>query len=417
MSVQNRPTATTLLSPMAQSEFEHADLLPEYLQSLQDQLDGLRSRNSRLSARIERLEAETERLQGLLPRRKKSPAPNPGPEPDRSVVVPSIGTIPDLALPDGPVSRPDLRVACVLDDFSEAAFRYECSLVSLTAHDWRDQIQSAMPDLLLVESAYRGTDGSWAGRLARFGRPDEEVVKLTSRCKEMGVTSVFWNKEDPINHDWFSSTASLFDVIMTVDSNLVATYERKHPNALVGVMQFAAQPVIHHPGADADRIARVAFAGSYYAAKHPERREQMEWLLGPALEAGLDIYDRMDRPKDPRFAWPALYQDHVVGSLTYPQTLEIYRRYGAFLNVNTVVNSPTMCARRIYELLACGSRVVSGPSAALAGVPVAVVDGPDQARKAIAEALDSGPNVAGKEWVSAGNTMRDRMESLLDFAL
>lgn len=404
---------------MTQPEFERPDLLPEYLQSLQDQLDGLRSRNSRLSARIEKLEAETDRLHGLLPRRKRTSAPQGRleREPDRSVVIPSVGTIPDLSLPDAPISRPNLRVACVLDEFSEAAFRYECSLVNLTAPQWRNQIENAKPDLLLVESAYRGTDGSWAGRLARFGRPDKVVVDLISFCRELGVTTVFWNKEDPINHDWFSATASLFDVILTVDSNLVETYERKHPGARVGVMQFGAQPAIHHPGDGADRVARVAFAGSYYAAKHPERREQMKSLLGPALEAGLDIFDRMDRPNDPRFAWPSAYRDRVIASLTYPQTLETYRRYKAYLNVNTVVNSPTMCARRIYELLASGSNVVSGPSAALVGVPVAVVDDSDQARDAIETARHSGPNVAGIDWVAAGNKMSDRVERLIDFAL
>lgn len=416
-SARNLCTATTLLYRMAQPEFEHPDLLPEYLQSLQDQLDGLRSKNSRLSARIEKLEAEQDRLRDLLPRRKRPDAAQPKPGPDRSIVVPALGTIPDLPLPEGPVARPDLNVACVLDEFSDAAFRYEFSLLRLTQHAWMDQIEETTPNLLLVESAYRGVDGSWAGRLARFGRPDEEVVKLTSRCKELGVTSVFWNKEDPINHDWFAATASLFDVILTVDSNLLSTYERKHDDARAGVMQFGAQPLIHHPGDDAERVDRVAFAGSYYAAKHPERREQMEWLLGPALEVGLDIFDRMDRPNDPRFSWPAAFRESIVGSLTYAQTLEVYRRYGVFLNVNTVVNSPTMCARRIYELLASGSKVVSGPSAALAEVPVTVVEGPEQAKEAFADAFDSGPNVMGMDWVANGNTMSDRVEALIEIAL
>jgi hypothetical protein len=307
-----------------------------------------------------------------------------------------------------------MHVAAILDEFSEAAFKYEFTLSNATVDGWRSALEDDPPDLLLVESAYRGSNGSWAGRIARFGRPDEELANLVEWCRGRGIPTVFWSKEDPINHDWFIASASLFDLILTVDSDLIETYRRRLPESRVEVMQFGAQPVIHHPGAEGQRAHRVAFAGSYYAAKHPERREQMEWLLRPAIAHGLDIFDRMDRPDDPRFSWPDKYERNIVGSLTYPQTLEAYRRYAVFLNVNTVTRSPTMCARRIYELLASGSQVVSGPSSALEGVPVRIARSQAEAEAAIAQALEAGRNDAGIAWVAAGNTMSDRVDRLLE---
>jgi hypothetical protein len=403
---------------MTKPDFENPDLLAEYLQSLQDQLDGVRARNDKLEGRLDRLNAEKERLNQQLPRRKRS-APEGPTSPrvnDRSIDIPGVGRIGDLAFPDGPVVRPDVGVAAVLDEFSRVSFQYEFAITDVPAHDWQSDLEDNPPRLLLVESAYRGHDGSWAGRVARFGRPSQELSELVSWCRARGIPTVFWVKEDPINHDWFSASAGLFDWVLTVDSNMVGAYRRRLGHERVDVMPFAAQPVVHHPGQE-DRVGRVAFAGSYYASKHEGRREQMDTLLTAAVPYGLDIFDRMDRPDDPRFSWPESLRESIVGSLTYAQTVEAYRRYGAFINVNTVTDSPTMCARRIYELLACGSQVVSGPSAALEGVPVLVASDRDSAGRQIVKALSAGPNIAGQEWIESAHTMSHRVDRMLDLVL
>src|SRR5690625_7869692 len=45
--------------------------------------------------------------------------------------------------------------------------------------------------------------------------------------------------------------------------------------------------------------------------------------------------------------------------------LAAYRNYKVFLNVISVTESPSMCARRVFEILASGTPVVSGESAAI----------------------------------------------------
>lgn len=405
---------------MSQEYLENPELVDEYLASLQDQIDALRSRGERLAARVQKLEAEREDLRSRLPKRKRPRAGTPMASSDKkdlSIDIPGVGVIPDLSLPPGPIARPDLKVAVVLDEFSRAAFHYEFAAVDVSARGWSESLESDPPDLLLVESAYRGHDGTWAGRIARFGRPSQELEALVAWCRARRIRTVFWNKEDPINHDWFTASASLFDWVFTVDSNLVDALKRRLGHSRVEVLQFAAQPIIHHPGDESERTGQIAFAGSYYAAKHPERQQQMEVLLEPALEHNLHIFDRMDRQDDPRFAWPEKYREHIVGSLTYPQTLEAYRRYRTFINVNTVTDSPTMCARRIYELLASGAQVVSGPSAALEGVPVLIANTPQEAKIGVEQALTRGENLEGLAWIAAGNTLSDRVERLLELVL
>jgi hypothetical protein len=82
------------------------------------------------------------------------------------------------------------------------------------------------------------------------------------------------------------------------------------------------------------------------------------------MPLGLEIFSRF-LGHDDRYQFPGALANRVVGSLTYEQTLSAYRGYKVFLNVNSVVDSSSMCARRIFEITACGTPVVSTTSAAI----------------------------------------------------
>jgi spore maturation protein CgeB len=284
-------------------------------------------------------------------------------------------------------------------------------------------LEHADPAFLFVESAYEGVARAWSTRIARFGSPHSALASVVDWFRTKGRPTVFWNKEDPINYDWFVASASLFDHVFTVDSNAIDRYRRDLGHDRIWALPFAAQPVLNHPPADeSERTGRVAFAGSYYAAKHPERRRQMEYVLDPAREFDLHIFDRMGTMTDDRFAWPERFRPHIVGSLSYAQTLEAYRRYRVFLNVNTVVDSPTMCARRIFELVASGTKVVSGPSRAIdqmipPGV-VSVVHDADETKAALTSALegrrDEEAVARGLDWIRAGHTYSHRVDAILE---
>ena len=183
---------------------------------------------------------------------------------------------------------------------------------------------------------------------------------------------MFWNKEDPPHYEDFLECARLFDVVLTTDVNKVPDYHRDLGHQRVGVLPFAAQPAVHNPARPQNGFHSrdVAFGGMYFAHKFPERREQMDLLLGgahdisPKLRTGLEIFSRY-LGHDERYQFPAPLDTHVVGSLDYQQMLTAYRAYKVFLNVNSVVDSPSMCARRIFEITACGTSVVSTPSEAV----------------------------------------------------
>ena len=268
--------------------------------------------------------------------------------------------------------RADLTVGVILDDFSLAAFQFEWNQIALSRAGWRQELDESKPDLIFIESAWSGNSGQWRYQLAGESGPKADLVELLKTCRSLGIPTVFWNKEDPPHYSDFIETARLFDWVYTSDSGRIASYVRDLGHERIGVLQFAAQPALHNPVRPRQgwHNRDVAFAGMYFAHKYPERRAQLDVLLGGAHDAGvekgigLDIFSR-HAGRDPNYRFPEPFSEHVVGSLAYSQMLTAYKSYKAFLNVNSVVDSPSMCARRIYEITAAGTSVVSTPSLAL----------------------------------------------------
>ncbi|MGK5556781.1 glycosyltransferase family protein [Actinomadura kijaniata] len=317
----------------------------------------------------------------------KAAAGTPAPVP--AFTMPDI---PEVPIPEGPIARPDLTVAVIFDTFSEMAFRYEWRQVAPTPDDWREVMERERPAMLFVESVWQGNGGVWHKHVHGPTAPSDQLRELVAWCREQGIPTVFWNKEDPPNFDLFIESARIFDWIFTVDAGSVPRYRELVGHDRIGVLPFAAQPRVHNPvQVPGGRANDVVFAGTYFSQKHPARRIQMEIVLAPATEFDLHIYSRVDS-KDPRYAFPEPYAKHVVGSLPYDRMLAAYKAYKVFLNVNSVVDSPTMCARRIFELSACSTPVLSAPSPAIEAtyhglVPVAHTSA--EARAQLKALLDS----------------------------
>jgi glycosyl transferase family 1 len=263
-----------------------------------------------------------------------------------------------------------LRVASILDEMSAACFAPECDLVPLSLDGWAAQLDEHSPDLLLVESAWNGNGGEWQYRIAEYPRKDlaglPALRALLDGCRERGMPTAFWNKEDPVHFDRFRGAAVLFDHVFTTDARCVERYEALPGERTVTPLPFAAQPRIHNPiAAVPERSTCPCFAGAWYRDRHPARRQALEALLDAARPYGLVIYDRRFGGDDDAFGFPERFAPHVLGKLPYERILDVYKSHGIFLNANSVADSPTMCSRRVFELAACDTAMISTPGAAL----------------------------------------------------
>lgn len=249
-----------------------------------------------------------------------------------------------------------LRLAVVVDDFTGHALEPEAQITHLVPASWKAQLESAVPDLLFVESAWRGKDGAWHNAVSHMG---PELRGIVDWCRSRSIPTIFWNKEDPVHFATFLNAASWFDVVFTTDIDCVPRYKSALGHDRVHLLPFAAQPLHHHPVGTDRRASSIAFAGAYYQ-KYPERTRDLDSFLAnlPQFKP-VEIYDRNLHGQDPAYKFPAAYAKYIVGTLRPEQIDVAYRGYDYAINLNSVKQSQTMFARRVFELLASGTTVIS----------------------------------------------------------
>ncbi len=285
------------------------------------------------------------------------------PKPDKSQptqFVPPSAQAAEISILDWPEQPPNGKpyVIGIMDEFTTGCFEQDVNLIQPRPDNWYALAEKYQPEFFFIESAWKGNYGSWQYRVADYAnKPGQEVAHICQYAREKGIPTLFWNKEDPVHHQKFMCSAKLVDHIFTTDANMKDSYQVKTGNPNVHALPFAAQPALHKPAPLAGRKPRACFAGSWYGNRHAERGESMRWLLQAANRHGLDIFDR--NYGTGIFPFPEEYQAGIKGSLPYKELCDEYSRYRVFLNVNSVTDSPTMFSRRVFELMACGTPVVS----------------------------------------------------------
>lgn len=296
-----------------------------------------------------------------------------------------------IPAPGVPVARrpqTDLLVATLLDEFSAAMFHPEFHAIPVTPFNVRWAV-SQRPDFFFVESAWRGHRGIWRGQMADTDGPRPSLMKVLHTFREAGIPIVFWNKEDPPNFEYFRGMALQADYVFTTARELLPVYRNMLGHSRIDVLPFCIQPLIHNHAPIGQRRGNVIFAGTYYRFKHLDRARRMDEVLTGASQFGLDIFSR--RTSIAQYRWPARFAPYLRGTLSYSQLLLAQKLYKVALNVNSVETSETMLSRRVLELAASGTPVVSSPSLAIThffGDSVAQVHSRQEASALVKELLN-----------------------------
>ena len=132
---------------------------------------------------------------------------------------------------------------------------------------------------------------------------------------------------------------------------------------------------------------------------------------------GLKIYDRFHGSGDPLHMYPEEFGEFTVPPVPYDQVSRVYKESELGLTINTVVDSETMFARRIFELMACNTYVVSNYSKgveALFGNTVTFADiHPDELKQISSEEI-ARRRQANLNHVLQEHTYRNRFQSIVD---
>ncbi|BBO56828.1 glycosyltransferase [Cobetia sp. AM6] len=251
------------------------------------------------------------------------------------------------------------RVACIMDNFTYSSYSPEANCFQLTPKHWEKELEEFKPELLFIESAWRGKDELWGSKV---GHKSQEIQGIVAWCNQHGIPTVFWNKEDPIHFETFLNTAKLFDHVFTTDLDCIHRYKAALGHDNVYFLPFACQPALTNPVESYQRKDGFCFAGAYYV-RYPDRTKDLETFVEefPKFKP-LEIYDRNYGKEDPNYQFPENYQPYIVGTLSFSEIDKAYKGYRYAINLNSIKQSQTMFARRVYELLGSNTITVSNYS-------------------------------------------------------
>ncbi|HEY9032260.1 MAG TPA: glycosyltransferase [Kangiella sp.] len=252
-----------------------------------------------------------------------------------------------------------IKVAAVMDEFTESSFFPECELLQLNPKSCIEQLNEFKPDFLFIESAWQGKNQLWKTIISNCKQP---IINCVDWCYENDVQTILWNKEDPVHFSTFIELARHVDYVFTTDLDCIPKYIKVLGHNRVYLLPFAAQPLHHNPIEKYSRKDAFNFAGSYYL-RYPQRQADFEELITAADKfRSVDIYDRNYDKDHPHYKFPEEYKKLIIGSLPFSEIDKAYKGYRYGINMNTIKQSQSMFARRVFELLASNTVVISNYS-------------------------------------------------------
>lgn len=284
----------------------------------------------------------------------------------------------------------------LLDPISELCWKDAFIGYPIDRKKFKQQIETSTSQFAFFESAWRANNSTW---LYAFTSPGlkhanaQALLETIDLLKKRNIPILFWNKEDPMHYEMFKPIAKYADYIFTTDALVIDKYKKELNIEHVYALPFAAPVKKTNPlHRFLLKSESVCFAGTYYAKNHENRKKQMDMLLPSLLENNGCIYDRASNEKKEDYAYPSQYSHILRPSVDFKEMVTLYKKFKVFLNVNTITQSTTMMSRRVYELLASGTPVVSTPSKAITeqfpGI-VITVNNEQEAKLAVKELLSN----------------------------
>jgi len=273
----------------------------------------------------------------------------------------------------------ELNVAVILDPLSYNSFSPEFNAIVIEPNNWKEMFKNNNIDLLFCETAWDGVsskyiengialenkESPWRNHVINVLRDSDKYLEdIVNYCKKQNIPTVFWNKENPHGFDEFVDATLMFDHIFTSDENCIIKYKsRGHKN--VHQLLFASQIRLYNPICERERTNDIIFAGSWYDS-FEERCKMMRELFDKINESKhkLKIYNRHSKRAEtmPYWNFPDKYSEYVHPGVPSDKMADVYKESKYALNINTITESPTMFARRVFELMSSNTFVISNYS-------------------------------------------------------
>ena len=261
--------------------------------------------------------------------------------------------------------RSKMRIAVVCDQFYWDSVCFAADFVYVRPEEWRSDIDKI--DCLLIVSAWHGLNGTdWQGLPYEGSKRRILAYEIIDECKAKGVPTVFYSKEDPPSYKEFLGIAKRCEYVFTSAEECVPDYRRDCGHDRVWPLCFCVNPEYHNPVGmrHVKKEDGVIFSGTWMT-KFPERCRDLASLLDGVLAAGREmrIIDRCYHLRsDERYRYPDKYAKSLSPAIDHKMLQKVHKIYNWAININTVRDSRTMFANRVFELQASGNLLLSNYS-------------------------------------------------------
>lgn len=255
------------------------------------------------------------------------------------------------------------KVAIIADEFLFNSFNNIADFIYITPDNYMEHCDDI--EILLVVSTWRGLNNEWRYMATKGTPANEAVYKTIDYYKKNNKKIVFYSKEDPPNYDHFLPIAKCCDIIFTSAEERVSFYKKDCNTNKVFVLKFGINPLYHNPiGCRIFKKSKdVVFSGSW-VKKYPQRIKEQDAIFKGILKSGyqLKIIDRNFELDNWGFLFPFRYYKFISPSIPHEYLQKVHKLYDWAVNVNSVKDSRTMFANRVYELSANGNLLISNDS-------------------------------------------------------
>lgn len=266
----------------------------------------------------------------------------------------------------------ELHVGVISDEVTWVGLEDSFGIEFIGRATWRKQLETTHFDFLIVESACDGKPGEWNRGIGYYSETESAELRcLLLFAREKGISTIFWNTDDPVRFERFAPNAALFDHVFTTDANMIPEYYKREGNLnrTISEIPFFAQSQVLNPlSKDWGGVPSIAFAESCIAGSYPKNAREIGKFLGVAVKYLADIYSsQADEPKTPKKLF-GKYESLLHSALRYTDTIKSYRTHWVHILTDSVLNSPTMYSRRAVEIPASGGMVMSALGRGISGI-------------------------------------------------
>lgn len=259
--------------------------------------------------------------------------------------------------------RINVTIGIIADEFLMNSYKGVADFIYITPSNYK--LYENKLDVLFIASAWRGLNEEWRGLANPTSNKRNKVIEIIEFYKRKNVKVVFYSKEDPVNYDRFIGIAKECQYIFTTCKEVIKNYKNDCKNENVECLEFSINPLYHNPIGFRmyEKRKEVVFSGSWYQ-KYPHRVDDMKMIFDGVIDSnkGLKLIDRNYDLNLEQHFFPEEYLKYISPSIRHEYLQKVHKLFDWAINFNSIKDSYTMFANRIYELQAIGNALLSNYS-------------------------------------------------------